>query len=106
MPLPDQNDGKRLYVRPLPSGGYVAIIANTVRPLFAGEKIRGQILVERRTEDRRQGHKAPIAAFAEREALVDILHALLPIAQSDRALGDALTRKVTIPVGRRVTRSV
>ena len=106
MPLQDQHDGKRLYISPLPSGGYVAIIANTVRPLFAGEKIRGQILVERRTEDRRQGHKAPIAAFAERDAMVDILHALLPIAQSDRALGDALTRKVTIPVRGRVSRNV
>jgi hypothetical protein len=99
--LQDQADGKRLYIRPLPGGGYVAIVANTVRPLFAGERFRGQILVERRAESRRQGHKAPVAACAERDALLEVLHALMPIAQSDSALGDALTRKVTIPVRRR-----
>lgn len=101
MSLQDQVDAKRLYIRPLPNGGYVAIVASTVRPLFAREMFRGQILVERRPENRRHGHQAPVAAFAERDALLDVVHALLPIAQSDSALGDALGRKVTIPVRRR-----
>jgi hypothetical protein len=88
----------RLYERRLPSGGYIAIEALPVRTLFGPVKIRGQLIVERRPEDRRLGHRAPIAACAERVREVDIVDALLPIANSDDAIAEVLARKVTLSV--------
>ncbi|MGH7678235.1 MAG: hypothetical protein ACRENU_07200 [Gemmatimonadaceae bacterium] len=96
---PATPDGtKRLYARRLPSGGYVAIEAREVRTLFGPVKIRGELIVERRSEARRQGHRAPVAAFAEQGRLREIIDALFPIAQSDTALEQVLSRRVTVPV--------
>ena len=90
----------RLYERRLPSGGYVAIEAQPVRTLFGGIKIRGQLVVERRPESRRQGHRAPIAACAEVEQVREdeIVDALLPIAKSDDAIAEVIARKVTVTI--------
>ena len=90
-----------VYRRELPSGGYVAITAETVQPLFAPSKIRGRIVVERRGENRRAGHPAPIAAIAERDDVSEVLAALVPLAESDELLTQTLARGVTIPVTRR-----
>ena len=89
---------EHVYRRPLPSGGYVAIAAQPVQPLFAAAKVRGHIVVERRGEDRREGHPAPIVAVAERDDVDALLAALVPVAESDQILADALQRKVTIPI--------
>jgi hypothetical protein len=91
----------RLYERRLPSGGYVAIEVRPVRTLFGPMKIRGQVVVERRPESRRPGHRAPIAAFAEDAREEEIVLALLPIAKSDSTLAEVLARKVTVPVSAR-----
>jgi hypothetical protein len=88
----------RLYTRRLPSGGYVAIEALPVRTLFGPVKIRGHVVVERRPESRRQGHRAPIAACAEYTRAEEIVDALVPIASSDSVIADVLARKVMVPV--------
>jgi hypothetical protein len=93
--------GEPVYRRTLPSGGYVAIATEEVQPLFAQTKIRGRVVVERRSEERRVGHPAPIVAIAERDDVSQILDALMPIAESDAILSDALARRATIPVTRR-----
>lgn len=91
-----------VYKRSLPSGGYVAISAQPVQPLFAPAKFRGHIVVERRGEDRRVGHPAPIVAVAERDDMESLLSALMPVAESDELLQATLEQRVTIPItGRR-----
>jgi hypothetical protein len=92
------DETQRLYVRPLPSGGYVAIEAQPVRTLFGPVKIRGQIIVERRPPERRVGHRAPVAACAEQTKVRDVINALFPIAHSDQALNQVLGEKVTLSV--------
>ena len=94
------SDG-HVYRRTLPSGGYVAIAAQPVQPLFAASKIRGHIVVERRAPERREGHPAPIVAIAEHENMDAILAALMPVAESDEMLAEALSRRVTIPMTKR-----
>jgi hypothetical protein len=96
MSVPEpQSETKRLYTRALPSGGYVAIEAQPVRTLFGAQKLRGLLIVERRPESRREGHRAPIAATAEHPRLRDLIDALFPIAHSDQALQQLLARRVT-----------
>ena len=92
---------EHVYRRPLPSGGYVAIATEPVQRLFAPAKLRGHVVVERRSQERRIGHPAPIVAITEQEDVDAILAALQPIAEDDEALASALTRRVTIPVTRR-----
>jgi hypothetical protein len=96
-------DAARLYERRLPSGGYVAIDVLPVRALFGPTKMRGHLVVERRPEERRLGHRAPIAACAEQGGENEIIAALLPIANSDDAIAEVLARKVmvTITAGRK-----
>lgn len=89
---------EHVYKRSLPSGGYVAISAQPVQRLFAPAKIRGHIIVERRGEDRRAGHPAPIVAVAERDDIEAVLSALVPVAESDELLQKTLEQKVTIPI--------
>lgn len=105
MMIPFESDAgpKRLYERKLPSGGYVAIEAVPVHTLFGGVKLRGLLIVERRSEDRREGHVAPIAACAEQLRPDDVIDALYPFASSDEALAEFLARKViaTMTAGRR-----
>jgi hypothetical protein len=90
-----------VYHRKLPSGGYVAIATQTVQPLFAPSRIRGHVVVERRSEERRVGHPAPIVAIAERDDIGQILEALVPVAESDAVLEQTLARRVTVPITRR-----
>lgn len=92
---------EHVYRRALPSGGYVAIAAESVQPLFAPARIRGRVVVERRAEDRRAGHPAPIVAIAERDDVAEILAALMPVAESDEVLTDMLARRTTVPITRR-----
>jgi hypothetical protein len=98
MPLHARSSGEQLYVRQLPSGGYVAIEAETVRPLFAAPKIRVHVLVERRPDGRREGHAPPIAACAEGDDVNAMVAALMPIAESDQAIHEVFARGATIPI--------
>jgi len=86
----------KLYARALPSGGYVTIVAHPVQKLFGSETIRGEIIVERRHESRREGHRAPVTACAEHARLRDVIHALFPIAHSDQALEQLLAQRVMV----------
>jgi hypothetical protein len=105
MPAPvAPTETKRLYTRPLPSGGYVAIEAQPIRTLFGPEKLRGHLIVERRPESRREGHKAPIAACTEQRRLRDIIDALFPIAHSDRGIEEVLARGVMVSASARPRR--
>ena len=89
----------RFYERRLPSGGFVAIMVSPVRTFFGPRKVmRGEVIVERRPESRRQGHRAPIAARAEFADSNQVTRALLPIARSDAALAEVLSRKVIASV--------
>ena len=89
---------QRLYERRLPSGGYIAIQVTTVRTLFGPNKLRGEIVVERRPEARREGHRPPIAACAENSAVKAIVDALYPLATSDPAIAEVLQRGVMITI--------
>lgn len=94
---------QHVYIRTLPSGGYVAIAAEPVQPLFAASRVRGRIVVERRAEARREGHIPPVVAVAERDDVSAILAALMPLAESDELLSQTLQRRATIPITRRRT---
>jgi hypothetical protein len=90
-----------VYKRSLPSGGYIAIATQPVQPLFgAAPKIRGHIVVERRSEERRVGHAPPIVAVAEHEDVNALIEALVPVAESDEILNRTLAQRVTVPVRR------
>ena len=94
-PMTTHDEPTRLYERRLASGGYVAIEALPVRPLFSGrDKIRGQVVVERRLPSRRVGHRPPVAACAEHVSIEEVVEVLVPIARSDTAIDEALARKV------------
>jgi hypothetical protein len=88
----------QVYRRKLPSGGYIAISMQPVQTLFGPAKMRGHVVVERRAEERRAGHAPPIAAVAEHEDVKTLIAALVPVAESDEMLEQALARGVTIPV--------
>lgn len=79
----------------------MAIATETVQPLFAPEKIRGRVVVERRSAERRIGHAAPIVAVAECDDVETLLAALTPVAESDELIAEPLGRRVTIPISRR-----
>ena len=98
MPLHARSSGEQLYVRQLPGGGFVAIEAETVRPLFAPPKIRAHVLVERRNDVRRAGHVPPIAACTEGDDITAMVAALMPIAESDQAIDEVFARGATVPV--------
>lgn len=99
MSSPASNETRRLYIRPLPKGGYVAIEAQTVRTLFGPTKIRGQVVVERRSAERAEGQHALVAACAEQARWRDVIYALFPIAHSDQAIAELITRRVMVSVG-------
>lgn len=99
MSVPANTETRRLYIRPLPKGGYVAIEATTVRTLFGPTKIRGQVIVERRSETRADSRPALIAACAEQSRWRDIIYALFPIAHSDQAIAELIARRVMVSVG-------
>jgi hypothetical protein len=94
---------EHVYHRKLPSGGYVAIATQPVQPLFASTptRIRGHVVVERRSEERRIGHPAPIVAVTEQADMDGVLAALVPVAESDEVLAATLLRRVTIPITKR-----
>lgn len=94
----EMTSDEHVYHRRLPSGGYVAITAEQVQPLFAPAKVRGHVVVERRAKRRDGSHAAPIAAFAERDDVAQVLAALVPIAESDEILTATLARGATVPI--------
>jgi hypothetical protein len=86
------------YTRKLPSGGYIAIATQPVQTLFGPAKVRGHIVVERRSEERRVGHAPPIVAVAEHVDANAVIAALITVAESDEILETTLARRVTTQI--------
>jgi hypothetical protein len=53
---------------------------------------KGTVVVERRSKDRRAGHRPPIVATAWGISADAVIRQLLPIAQCNHALGAALVQ--------------
>lgn len=78
---------QQIYVRKLPGGGHVAIMATAHRTLLGALRYEGTLVVERRgTELRRIGHEPPTVARATASSVSGILHELFPVAQSNNEL--------------------
>lgn len=84
---------EQIYMRQLPGGGFVAILATPVRNLLGRRRYRGDVVVERRIDPaRRAGHPAPVVATAHGASLARLLHELFPLAQSNTALATLFVR--------------
>jgi hypothetical protein len=81
---------ERAYVRELPGGGFVAIDVIAVESSFYRRQYHATLVVERRTSDRREGHLPPEIARASGHSVESVLHQLLPMAQSNPAIGAGL----------------
>ena len=84
---------QRVFQRDLPDHGFVAIDVRRSWSPSHGLGYRGDVIVERRSADRRASHQPPIIASASRKTIEGILQDLLPAAQSNTAVGAALVRQ-------------
>lgn len=81
---------ERQYQRALPGEGFVAIDVHAVHPLLRRRTFVGEVRVERRALARRSGHRPPVIGTASGETIEDVMRQLLPIAESNVAVGTAL----------------
>jgi hypothetical protein len=79
-------DSQQIYRRQLPGGGFVAIEVTPVRNLLGWRKYRGEVIVERRARERREGHAAPVIARADAATMDMVYHELFPTAHSNVAI--------------------
>jgi len=86
---------QRAYSRELPGGGFVAIDVTPVKSLFHTKYFHGTLMVERRSDGRREGHDAPIIAEATGSSAESVVQQLLPVAESNPAIGTALMHRST-----------
>jgi hypothetical protein len=85
------SDEGRLYTRPLPGGGYVAIESAAVTG--DSERIRAHVLVERRADPtRRVGHAPPVVAEAVAADVQELIDELYSIAANNVEVARALQR--------------
>lgn len=84
---------QRVFQRDLPDRGFVAIDVRRAWSPTRGMGYRGDVIVERRSADRRVAHQPPIIASASRKTIEGVLQDLLPAAQSNTAIGAALVRQ-------------
>jgi hypothetical protein len=82
---------ERVYVRELPGGGFVAIDVQVVRAVGSAMYF-GSLIAERRSSSRGAGQSPPMLAEATGPSVDAVLKRLLPIAQSNPAIGAALLR--------------
>jgi len=79
----------RLYMRPLPGGGFVSIESAGTGP----GAVRAILIVERRADPaRRLGHAPPVVAEATAENTARALDALFSIASNNVEIARALQR--------------
>ncbi len=83
---------QRVFVRPLPVGGFVAIDVHREHPLFRRVRYHGALVAERRAMGRGNGHAPPVIAEAWGKSVDAVVQQLLPTAQYDPAIGAALLR--------------
>jgi hypothetical protein len=83
-------------MRELPGGGFVAIDV-----IGAARRARGQfdaeVIVERRSNWRRVGHQPPIVARSSGTTFDAVVEMLMPLAQSNSAIGSALIERGLAP---------
>lgn len=82
----------RVYERSLPGGGFTAIEIERVPTIRPSAIWRGRLVVERRIEERREGHVPPVIATATGASVEAVIAQLLPSAQSNHAIGAGLLR--------------
>lgn len=82
-------DTQQIYFRDIPGGGHVSILATPFRDLLGRRRYRGEVVLERRSADRRSGHRPPAVARAEGISHAALLHRLFPIAHSTPLLAGA-----------------
>jgi hypothetical protein len=81
-----------VYLRQLPSQGYVAIEVAPAFSFLHGHQYHGSLVIERRAPWRRPGHTPPIIAEATGKSIEAVIQQLLPIAECNPAIGAALLR--------------
>lgn len=84
-----KRNSERVYYRQLPGGGYVSIEVTEDRSLLGAPRYRGEVVVERRIPERRDGHVPPRFAETRAATVATILHALFPMVQSNVAIANA-----------------
>lgn len=94
MPVTEVRTAEQSYCRRLPGGGFVSIEILPFRNLLGQRRFRGAIVVEHRSDPaRREGHEPPAVAFAEGQSVADVFRGLLPLAQSNTALANAVVSR-------------
>ena len=91
--MPQKLEPSRAFHRELPGGGFVAIEVTSRKPMWREPVYDGRIIVERRANDRREGHRPPVIAKASGACRDAVLEQLLPAAQNNSAIGAALLRR-------------
>lgn len=86
----------RVYERALPGGGFAAIDIERVPSIRRSAMWRGRIVIERRIEERRDGHAPPVIATAMGESAESVIAQLLPSAQSNHTIGAGLLRLLPV----------
>ncbi|MEX2154444.1 MAG: hypothetical protein WD825_13975 [Gemmatimonadaceae bacterium] len=77
---------QQIYKRQLPGRGFVTIEVSTVRNVLGRRKYHGEVVVERRSPERREGHDAPVIARADAVTMGTVFHELFPTAHSNVAI--------------------
>lgn len=91
MPNRDQQKPtERAFLRELPGGGFAAIDISVDAPIWRRPVYRGTLTVERRSTWRAAGHAPPVIGTASGPTAKSVLLQLLPVAQSNVAIGAAL----------------
>jgi hypothetical protein len=89
-----RTESEVLYRRALPGGGVVLIRASAVRSRLGRAHVRGEVVVERRTDtSRRAGHEPPVIAAADRRTEDAVLRELFPLASSNTAIAVACLKR-------------
>lgn len=92
MPILSDPLGVCAYSRALPGGGYVAIEIARSDNWLVGQRHHGMIRVERRAKRHRRTGQAPIIGEAFGDSEESVMDQLLPIAESNTAIGAALLK--------------
>ena len=91
--MPRNTESSHAFHRELPGGGFVTIEVTARRRMWRDHVYDGRVVVERRANQRREGHEPPVIATASGACAKAVVEQLLPAAQNNAAIGAALLRK-------------
>ena len=98
MPKLPEAGSEQVYYRTLPGGGFVAIEVTQSRSLLGRSKYDGELVVERRADQRRRiGHDAPVIARTQAPSIARIFHELFPVAESNVTVATRCLAQQQIP---------